>query len=103
MHERRFELAGRLVEKLFEVVFVCCGGGRLFFVLAGELFGTAPQPNKIAVADAPALQRELLEAGFITNAPNAETLRLAPSYLISDEQRAAFTSALRAALARRRR
>ncbi|SEA42885.1 acetylornithine aminotransferase [Bowdeniella nasicola] len=57
----------------------------------------------VAVADAPALQRELMEAGFITNAPNTETLRLAPSYLISDEQRAAFTSALRAALARRRR
>ncbi|OKL53491.1 acetylornithine transaminase [Bowdeniella nasicola] len=57
----------------------------------------------VAVADAATLHKELLAEGFITNAPNPETLRLAPSYLITDEQRAAFTAALRELLERRRR
>ncbi|MDO5727307.1 MAG: acetylornithine transaminase [Bowdeniella nasicola] len=56
----------------------------------------------IVVDDAPAIQRALLEAGFITNAPNPDTLRIAPSYLISDDQRASFTAGLSKVLAGQR-
>lgn len=45
------------------------------------------------------VQAALLAAGFITNAVNATTLRLAPPYILSDEDAAAFVSALRRVLA----
>lgn len=48
----------------------------------------------IGVPEAPAVQQRLLEAGFITNAPNPSTLRVAPSYLITPDQCARFTAAL---------
>ena len=44
------------------------------------------------------VQAALLEAGFITNAVNATTLRLAPPYILSDDDADSFTSALRLVL-----
>lgn len=40
----------------------------------------------LSIDDAPELQRELLEAGFIANAPNPTTIRLAPPLIITKEE-----------------
>ena len=56
---------------------------------AGLLLGiglTAPIATQLAAA--------ALEAGFIVNAPDASTLRLAPPLIITDEELATFTAAL---------
>ncbi|MDO5710191.1 MAG: acetylornithine transaminase [Micrococcales bacterium] len=63
---------------------------------AGYLMG-------ISVEEAPAIYRDLLDEGFITNNPEPETIRIAPSYLLSEEERTAFTAALASVVARRRR
>ncbi|WRS30488.1 acetylornithine transaminase [Actinomycetaceae bacterium MB13-C1-2] len=44
----------------------------------------------IEVLDAPTLQRELLDAGFIVNAPNATTIRVAPPLVITKEELTPF-------------
>lgn len=56
----------------------------------------------IGVDDAPAVRRDLLAAGMITNAPNATTIRIAPSYLVTSDERARFNAALTRVLAARR-
>lgn len=56
----------------------------------------------IGVDDAPAVHRDLLSAGMITNAPNATTIRIAPSYLVTSDERARFNAALNSVLAARR-
>ena len=56
---------------------------------AGLLLGiglTQPIATQLAAA--------ALEAGFIVNAPDASTLRLAPPLIITDEELATFTAAL---------
>lgn len=45
------------------------------------------------------VQQALLEAGFIVNAVNPTTLRLAPPFVLSDDDATAFTRALTEALA----
>lgn len=44
----------------------------------------------VVVENAPALQTELLEKGFIVNAPNATTIRLAPPLIITQDELAPF-------------
>lgn len=49
--------------------------------------------------EAAPVQARLLEAGFITNTVNPVTLRLAPPFVLSDDDATAFTTTLRHALA----
>lgn len=44
----------------------------------------------IEVADSAVVQKAALDAGFIVNAPNATTIRLAPPLIITEEQLAPF-------------
>lgn len=44
----------------------------------------------VVVKDAPALQAELLDRGFIVNAPNTTTIRLAPPLVITQDELAPF-------------
>ena len=44
----------------------------------------------VVVKDAPALQAELLGRGFIVNAPNTTTIRLAPPLVITQDELAPF-------------
>ena len=53
------------------------------------------------VGPASEVAAELLEAGFIVNAPRPHTLRLAPPFVLSDEQAGAFTAQLGRILASR--
>lgn len=53
------------------------------------------------VGPASEVAAELLEAGFIVNAPRPHTLRLAPPFVLSDEQAEAFTARLGRLLASR--
>ncbi|ETJ03416.1 MAG: Acetylornithine aminotransferase [Actinomyces urogenitalis DORA_12] len=53
------------------------------------------------VGPASEVAAELLEAGFIVNAPRPYTLRLAPPFVLSDEQAGAFTAQLGRILASR--
>lgn len=53
------------------------------------------------VGPASEVAAELLEAGFIVNAPRPHTLRLAPPFVLSDEQAEAFTVQLGRILASR--
>lgn len=53
------------------------------------------------VGPASEVAAELLEAGFIVNAPRPHTLRLAPPFVLSDEQAEAFTAQLGRILASR--
>ncbi|MCI7457425.1 acetylornithine transaminase [Actinomyces urogenitalis] len=53
------------------------------------------------VGSASEVAAELLEAGFIVNAPRPHTLRLAPPFVLSDEQAEAFTAQLGRILASR--
>lgn len=49
----------------------------------------------IEMPDAPALQGELLAAGFIANAPNATTVRIAPPLIITKEELKPFVDYMR--------
>lgn len=53
------------------------------------------------VGPASEVAAELFEAGFIVNAPRPHTLRLAPPFVLSDEQAGAFTAQLGRILASR--
>nr|WP_300337585.1 acetylornithine transaminase [Actinomyces sp.] len=53
------------------------------------------------VGPASQVAAELLEAGFIVNAPRPHTLRLAPPFVLTDQQAEAFTQALGRVLASR--
>ncbi len=64
----------------------------------GLLIGVALDP---AVGPASAIAEDLARAGFIVNAPRADTLRLAPPLILSDEDADAFTAGLSALLAAR--
>lgn len=48
----------------------------------------------LATACAPAVAAAALEAGFVVNAPNPATIRLAPPLVLSAEQAASFVAAL---------
>ena len=80
--------AGQL--SALEGVTQVCGRGLLRGVGLAEEVGPASE-----------VAAELLEAGFIVNAPRPHTLRLAPPFVLSDEQAGAFTAQLGRILASR--
>ena len=49
----------------------------------------------VAVEDAPTVHTELLERGFIVNAPNAETIRVAPPLVITREELQPFVDVMK--------
>lgn len=49
----------------------------------------------IAVRDSAAVARQLLNAGFIVNAPNPTTIRVAPPLVITKEDLASFAEAMK--------
>jgi acetylornithine aminotransferase len=53
----------------------------------------------VGVGGARELTRDALEAGFIANAPNESTIRLAPPLIVTERQAGEFTAALRHLLA----
>ncbi|GGH63865.1 acetylornithine aminotransferase [Rothia aerolata] len=63
---------------------------------AGLLIGVqlAAETTEDGAALAPAVVAAAREAGFIINAPNASTIRLAPPLVVTEEQLASFVQAL---------
>lgn len=49
----------------------------------------------VEVSDAPTLQRELLQSGFIVNAVNATTIRLAPPLIVTKQELAPFVECMK--------
>lgn len=78
------------VEKLLEHVTDTGTWLREQLELAGYVVRGEGLLLGIEVEDAPALQRELLDAGFIVNAPNPTTIRVAPPLIITKEELGSF-------------
>ena len=89
--ERAGSLGERWASELAQVPGVTATRG------LGLLIGVALDP---AVGPASAVAEDLAQAGFIVNAPRPDTLRLAPPFILSDDDAGAFTTALSEILSR---
>ena len=90
--ERATELGGRWAAQITALPGVAGVRG------AGLLLGVVLDPGAGSAAEVAA---DLLERGFIVNAPRPDTLRLAPPLILSDDDAHALTTALGEVLAAR--
>ena len=90
--ERATELGGRWAAQITALPGVAGVRG------AGLLLGVVLDPG---VGPAAEVAADLLERGFIVNAPRPDTLRLAPPLILSDDDAHALTTALGEVLAAR--